>query len=445
MKFVYIQRARLKRNGSRQAIARVEKQLDNLKRQMSTARKYLIDKRGDFPTGLLYLVEATLKDSSCQYVLDDTRRMPPLGATLPATRKVTPYPEQSEAADAALSNGRGIIVAPTGVGKTCILSLIIDRLKVPTLVVVPGIGLKTQITESLREVFGALAVGPLVKGKREYLVTVENVDGLPEKEVLGFDCVVIDEFHHSGAATYQNLNIKCWNNIYFKFGLTATPFRSRSEERLLLESVLSKVIYQIPYAVAVTKGYIVPMEVYYVELPALEGYKSRNKRFQTVYRELVVERDDRNEMIADFAANLINSKASTLILTKHIEHGLILRRKLAERLHDVPFAEGANELNNELVEAFNASGSGCLIGTTGVLGEGRDTKPCEWVILSGGGKSKNQMMQNIGRGFRRYPGKESCKILLIRDQTHHWLEDHFQETCKNLLREYGTVPIRLEL
>lgn len=419
-----------------------------------TDRKYLIDKRGEFPTGLLYLLEEHLAKVGLAYDKVDTRVRPRLRQlaleTLFVKKSVSPYPEQTDAALAAKNAGRGIIVAPTGTGKSLIAALIIDALQVPTLIVVPTLNLKRQLTDGLRDAFGADKVGPLVSGRKKYFITVENVDALdPKRPVPGFDAVLVDEFHHSGAETYRKLNKNAWDGIYFKFGMTATPFRSKNEERLLLESVLSKVIYQIPYQVAVDKGYIVPMEVYYVDLPKTE-MEGREDNYHAVYSELVVKNDKRNKTIADMVRNLHAEGIPTLVLTKQIDHGLRLQEMLSLEGFFIPFAKGENDDNDQILDAFNRVAQSTLIGTMGVLGEGVDTKPAEYIILSGGGKSKNQFMQNLGRGFRRFNHpergeKQSCKVILFRDTSHKWLLQHFSACCRHLKEEYGIKPTKLEL
>ena len=75
-------------------------------------KRSLLSKRGEFPTGLLYLVKRHLKKG--QYELKDARKIPkPRGKLFELQLKHTPYPEQIEAAQAAVRYGRGIISAPT--------------------------------------------------------------------------------------------------------------------------------------------------------------------------------------------------------------------------------------------------------------------------------------------------------------------------------------------
>lgn len=394
-------------------------------------RVSLLGKGGLFPTGLLPRVLLHLNKQMLKYTLNDIRRIPtPQKDLFKLSLRHTPYPDQIKATNACLKHSRGIVVCPTGTGKSLICTLIINELQVPTLVIVPSLELKRQLTGTLVGAFGVSKVG-LNKD-----ICVENVDSNNLKKLKKqYDCVIIDEFHHSGAKTYRNHNKKLWNKTYYKLGLTATPFRSQDSEQILLESVLSQVIYQLSYDKAVKEGYIVPMEAYYVELPKV---KVTGTKWAEVYKQTIVENEARNETIAQLLKSL--SDKSILCLVKEIAHGMKLRD-----LIDGWFAHGENEDTPHLITMFNKTSLKTLIGTTGVIGEGIDTKPCEYVIIAGLGKSRNAFMQQCGRGFRRFGTKESCKIIIFLDRSHKFTIRHYKEQCKYLLQEYGIIPQKIEI
>lgn len=404
---------------------------DNYVTRYRPSKQYLIDKRGNFPTGLRYLVEYYLINTNLVYIIIDKRIKPKSHNALQASFKYTPYNEQIAAAAACTQYDRGIVVAPTGVGKSLIVALIIRNLQVRTLVVVPSLELKRQLTKTLKEIFTKENIG------KDCFINVQNIDALTEENCSGYDCVIIDEFHHSGAKTYRKLNKKAWAKTYYKFGLTATPFRSQDNEKILLESVLDEVIYTIDYKTAVDNGYIVPIEAYYYELPKI---KSVGYKWAEIYKELVVDNEYRNELISDLLKMLKHSNISTLCLVKEIAHGSKL-----SKLSNTHFANGDNDDTVDLISFFNQEKIRTLIGTTGVLGEGVDTKPCEFVIIAGLGKSKNQFMQQCGRSFRKNSCKQSCKVIIFKDNSHRWTRDHFKAQCKYLLDEYGVIPVKLEL
>lgn len=390
--------------------------------------RYLIDRHGSFPTGLLKLLEIKLQDFNLTWKVADNRFRP---ASHPSKFRLIipfePYEEQLDAVYAAYISHRGMISMPTGSGKAATIALLINELQVRTLVIVPNLTLKRQLTKSFNEWFG-----DTVKN-----ITIENIDSKNLKNLNDFDCLICDEAHHVAAKTYINLNKKTWNNTYYRFFFTATPYRSLNEEQILMESISGQVIYSLSYKKAIDKGIIVPLEAYYVDL-SKTSVKGRN--WSTVYKELVTDRKDRNKILSVLAWNFYNCKISALFLVKEISHGDKLTWNGA-----FAFANGQDKNTSDFIYDFTMGNRKVLIATTGVAGEGVDTKACEYVIIAGLGKSKNQFMQAVGRALRRFPGKESGKVILFRDKSHKWTLAHFNAQVKFLKEEFGIIPIKLEI
>lgn len=407
----------------------------------ANVRKFLVNRRGEFPSGLMYLASDWLKEDASRTVhVESTQiEVPPNLDLFNLQLPFTPRQEQVDAAEAIFAHGGGVASMPTGSGKSAVISLLINKFKVRTLIVTPNTGLKKQLAASLSSWFGKDAVGP---GKA---IWVQNVQALKITEQLkGYDLLIMDEVHHSAASTYRKLNEFAWQNIRYRCGLTATFFRTLPHEQLLLHSILSKVVYTLDYKTAVEKGYVVPVQCFYYELPKLKDGCS-GSGWTAVYKELVVNRGDRNELIAHLTSNLINAGYPSLVLAKQIDHGEDIQRRLKERGHDVPFAEGKNDLNRELLLEFNLKQRPALLGTMGVMSEGCDTVPAEWVVIGGAGKSQTAFMQAVGRVMRPSPGKEVGTVVLFLDKTHKWLSNHFAEQRKFMREEYGCEPVKLEL
>ena len=388
-------------------------------------RKYLIDKHGSFPTGLLSEVINHLSDTALDII--DLRQTPrPLSKSFSLDLKHQPYEAQLKALNAAAKSHFGTISMPTGTGKSLVIALIIARLNVKTLIVVPNLEIKKQLTEGLIELFGSLKN-----------ITVENIDSNALNDATNYDCLIIDEAHHAAATTYQKLNKSVWTNIYYRFFITATPFRNNDDETLLFKAIAGELIYKLSYKEAISKGYIVPVEAYYVELPR---QKTSAYTWRQVYTELVIENQERNEIIAGLIQNLSASGISTLCLVKEIAHGNTLSVMTAK-----PFVNGQDDETKLFIRHFNNGAIKALIGTAGVIGEGVDTKPCEYVIIAGLGKAKSAFMQQAGRAVRSYPGKESAKIIIFKDKSHKFTTRHFNEQVKILKEEYGVEPIKLDI
>lgn len=388
--------------------------------------RYLIDKKGAFPTGLLYKVKGFLTNSlKVQFTVQDLRLKPSKRPAIEflLNSGIRPYSDQEKACSAAINSNRGGIVMPTGTGKSLVIAMIAARLNLKTLVVVPNLEIKKQLHEELT-----------CKFKLDN-VRIENIDSRSLKKMTDFDCLIIDECHHVAAKTYQTLNKMAWNNIYYRFFLSATFFRNDANEQLLFEGIAGQIVYKLSNKDAVSRGYICPVEAYYVNLPRVptDAYAYRE-----VYNELVVNNDFRNGVIAGQLEALKMREKAALCLVKEIAHGNIL-----SELTGIPFANGKYEESREYIEQFKSGSIKQLIGTTGILSEGVDTKPCEYIIIAGLGKAKSSFMQAIGRAVRIYPGKESAKVVLFRDRSHKFTLRHFNEQKKILLDEYGVEVVEL--
>jgi superfamily II DNA or RNA helicase len=207
-----------------------------------------------------------------------------------------------------------------------------------------------------------------------------------------------------------------------------------------MEQITGQVIYRLSHRKAVEAGLIVPVEAFYVDLPRVpvEGCSWRE-----VYDELVVHREDRNQMIARVVDSFVEAGVSTICLVKEIEQGVAICDALAT--DDWAFAQGVNPDNADILRRFNAQELRGLVGTTGVIGEGVDTKPAACVVIAGLGRSPVQFRQMVGRGSRKFPGKKVCWVIIFRDPSHKWTLKHFCAQRKILRGEYGAEPSKLEL
>lgn len=337
---------------------------------------------------------------------------------------ITPYPEQLEAVRVARKYGRGGVEMITGSGKSITMALLINEFQLKTLVIVPNLELKQQLSDTFIKCFGSLDN-----------ITVENIDSPSLYDKTDYDMLIIDECHHAGAKTYRKLNKKAWSKIYHRFFFTATYFRNQEEEALLFEAIAGEMIYKLDYIEAITKGYIVPVESFYVDVPKqnVEGYS-----WPEVYGELVVNNTMRNAMIATLLQQL--TEKYTLCLVKEIAHGNTL-----SEMTGLPFASGADDSSREYIKEFKEGRVKQLIATEGLLGEGVDTQPCEYVVITGLGKAKSAFMQKVGRAVRNYPGKETAKVIVFRDVSHKWTKAHFNTQKKILIDEYSSTPVKLKI
>ena len=140
--------------------------------------------------------------------------------------------------------GRGVVVLPTGTGKTHLANMAIERAGRPTLVITPTIDLMNQWYDELTLSFG-VEVGLLGGGYYDIQpLTVTTYDSAYlNMDRLGnrFGFIVFDECHHLPGPTY-GLAATCAIAPY-RLGLTATPERA-DNAHTHLDQLIGPIVYR---------------------------------------------------------------------------------------------------------------------------------------------------------------------------------------------------------
>ena len=204
---------------------------------------------------------------------DDARQYQPAEWRLRTSRD--PFPHQTEALSAWWSGGgRGVVVLPTGTGKTFLAVLAVHKAGRPAIVVTPTIDLLNQWYAELLVAFDA-PVGLIGGGHYEIQpLTVTTYDSAYihlERWGPRFGLLIFDECHHLPGPTY--LASAVGSLAPYRLGLTATPERADGQEGLL-------------------DGLIGPT-VYRREIKELAGDFLADYRAERLYVELSPEEEER--------------------------------------------------------------------------------------------------------------------------------------------------------
>jgi superfamily II DNA or RNA helicase len=157
----------------------------------------------------------------------------------------TPYPHQTEAvATWSKNRGQGVVVLPTGTGKTFVAMLAIEKTSRPALVITPTIDLLNQWYTELVAAFGE-PVGLIGGGHYDLQpLTVSTYDSAyihMERWGNQYGLLVFDECHHLPGPTYSLSAIG--SLAPFRLGLTATPERADGMESAYAD-LIGPIVYR---------------------------------------------------------------------------------------------------------------------------------------------------------------------------------------------------------
>ncbi|MFN9812760.1 MAG: DEAD/DEAH box helicase family protein [Deltaproteobacteria bacterium] len=198
-----------------------------------------------------------------------------------------PRPYQSEAIAAwKKARGAGVVVLPTGAGKTHVAVMAIDDKRRSTLVVAPTLDLVRQWHDLLGATFG-MTVGLVGGGEHDVRpITVTTYDSAYlHLEHLGnrFGLVVFDECHHLPSATYA---LAARHAIApFRLGLTATPERMDGRESLL-DALVGPTVYRRDI-VELAGDYLAEYETVRVSVSLSESERQEYEAERSVYRSFL--------------------------------------------------------------------------------------------------------------------------------------------------------------
>ncbi len=160
---------------------------------------------------------------------------------------LTPRPYQEDALTAWRAEGcRGVVVLPTGSGKTLVGAMAIAEVELATLVVVPTIDLLRQWQRALAEALGRSPedIGVYGGGAHDVqpitIITYESAALHPEL-LRRFGLLIFDECHHLPAQTYRQIAEGA--STPQRLGLSATPERA-DDEHLALERLIGPEVYR---------------------------------------------------------------------------------------------------------------------------------------------------------------------------------------------------------
>lgn len=311
---------------------------------------------------------------------------------------------------------RGIVVMPTGTGKTVLSALDARRVGGKVLFLVHRLDILSQSVDAYRMVWPTMKPGHLTGEVRldELVCDVlfASKDTLRQPAELmrfgreHFSYVVVDEVHHGQSPTYRE--IIDYFRPRFMLGMTATP--DRLDRKDIFELFDYNKVYEIPVHEVIDRGFLVPYS-YYGLTDDIDYSKIRfeNNRYRVDDLERLLIIPERNEAI--LKAYLEKGNGDKAI-------GFCVSITHAERMaaffkeHGVP-AEAVHSqapTREKLVADFRENKFNVAF-TVDLFNEGVDFPNVRVLLFLRPTESRTVFVQQLGRGLRLSPGKERVRVL----------------------------------
>lgn len=405
-----------------------------------------MDHQWIFPAGLLPRALNFLDELRMPYQLTGT-----LGTVefdKPGIKGVTFRPDQKKLIKAALENGRGVLQAPTGSGKTiCLLGIISAFKQEQILFLCHTLDLVSQFKEELVK-WGFSDIGVLSGKERSFgkiqLATIQTFSRLdPRTYVDKYDVILCDECHHLSSQKGQYAKVLNRSLAPVRIGVTATmPYKE--EAKFALEGILGPKLAELTIREGHEIGIIAKPIIKILEAPYVDGLEyiedsKDNLKYPEVYQEGIVDNLARNMMIVITAKNLVAENKSVLININRIEHGKRIEAMAREYGVKCKFIHGAdgNSVRMAIKNALESKKIKCVIAST-IFKEGVNIPSLDVCINAAGGKSEIATLQALGRGLRTTKTKKEVLIIDFKDTSNKWLRSHFRARQK-VYRENGWV------
>lgn len=371
---------------------------------------------------------------------------------------VEPRPYQQEAISEWRRHSRcGVVILPTGAGKSLVAQMAIEQTNRSTLVVVPTIDLMNQWYDLLLSCFEA-EVGLIGGGYFEIgaLTVTTYASAFRFMERLGnqFGLVIFDECHHLPSSIYRYAAEMAI--APFRLGLTATPERTDGTD-YLLEQLIGPIIYRrevhelageylADYSVVRLNVRLSPEEraAYQRErnifrsfldekgigLSSLHGWQmfiaasarsEAGRRAMMAYREskrIALGTDAKLRVLGDLLQR--HKRDRVLIFTAENEMVYRISEKflIPAITHETNIKE-----RRQWLEAFN-KGDVLALATSKVLNEGVNIPDASVAVVLSGSGSTREHIQRLGRILRKQPDKEAILYEVVTADT---TEEHISK------------------
>lgn len=412
---------------------------------------------GRFLTGLLPEIELAMRYMKRSWTVQDER-----GATdflhknidsnflkqwsHISGKDITLYDYQVDYINQIIKDKRGIILSPTGSGKSFTMIGVLKALPpgTPTLVITKSVDLTRQLyndiapwgVEGLGKIFGASK-----KDFKPGVVTVANVDSIHKIETLlpYFKALIVDEVHLMMSKIPKQV-YKRMEQANIRVGMSATPFKfgetdicQKYETKGFFGPVVKTGGRILTTQELQDKGVLSSSECtfYPITQPELPYETYMDAVTLGIAESLYF-----NQIVAKLSKKLTGR---TLVLVERVKQG----EMLANLIPGSKFVYGKDTAaaRQECIELLQKSENCICIVQQKLISAGINVFIHNFINAMGG-KADHDIIQRMGRGLRRADDKDGLKYYDFIFQINDYLMDHSYHRLKVLENEGHKIIVK---
>ena len=345
---------------------------------------------------------------------------------------VRPYAYQQEILDNLAAEREiyghyhNLIEAATGVGKTIIAAFDYKyfkekNIRARLLFVAHRKEILEQSIQKFQEVLNDFNFGELyVDGRRpsniEHLfISIQSFNSSKMAEWTSkdyYDYIIVDEFHHAAAISYQELL------AYYKpkilLGLTATPDRMDGKD--IMKYFDGRIASRLLLGEAIDRNLLSPFQYFGVtDETDYRGFKWTRGKYDVSELEKVYTADTRRcalilNSVQKYVTDITSVKGLGFCVS--VAHANYMAEYFNSK--GIPSislsSKSADDIRNDAKDEL-LKGKINFIFVVDLYNEGVDIPAIDTVLFLRPTESANVFLQQLGRGLRLYPGKECLTIL----------------------------------
>ena len=329
-----------------------------------------------------------------------------------------PFEWQKECIDVMMKYRWAGAEVGTGGGKTYVAAELIRKCAVKSLFIIDNKDLLMQTKDEYEKMLG-IKCGVVGMGKREWdypvvLATIQTLNKNVKEfksELLNFALCIFDEYHQTGAKSYEIVS-KYLKNTKYRFSFSATAKRDDGDTNIIF-AVGGEVVYRKKAHALIEEGILMNPDIVFYKY---DSPKEIAENWQTEYVTAIVKNEARNAIIKELADKYAADGKQVMILIKDIKNGHLDWLKTHIINSEVIYGKTEDDIRYETLERFKKREFRVLIGNIKIFNKGLNIKCLEVIINAAGNAGDVVTVQTIGRELRKEKDKTGALYIDFIDK-----------------------------